>query len=228
MPYVANLDRSSEISNDNYWKLWLQWEPLVNKIYNTNCSRFPLWKIPGYKEKADVIGFFRIEMRRLGVFTRFNPSKSSNLVSYLSFAVRNIMRHEWEDYKRTYNGQDPISYEAGEASEDGDERIVEASISNAEPSFAWSIATGDAALDLTDRTEEDMLIKALSSSLDEELSEDERKSFEEVAMMIILGNDMPSVNTLQTSHKMSRDRARTTIARIRKSAQYLKEDVACI
>lgn len=137
------VDRSHLISDEDFFTCWVTYRPLAYLIILTNRRQYPVVDTPAFGGNTDdYASHILMESRRLGIFSRYDPTRGDDEIKYLGNQFLNIIRHNWQDYCRTYRSRVDEVVEQGEGSHRTNYSMVDITTSH-DPNIDWSFGCGD-------------------------------------------------------------------------------------
>lgn len=146
----AKVERSADMSPETFNEMFLRYLPLVHKvIIKFNCKS-ALNDTPMFSCNDDIVNFCYVEMRRLGIFSRFDAERAggddeASWVTYVGEQVLAILRHAWQDHCRV-NSRWSVSIDAKScAGQDSSaEQTSAMDPAHIDPNLDWSFGSGEA------------------------------------------------------------------------------------
>lgn len=100
MPHKKDL--SSMMSDKQFFAMWELHKPVIYYMIKKYARKYPIHTIPGHGDIEDTAGIVMLELRRLGIFARFNSNRtSSHMGHYVGAQVLSTLSHLWDDHCRT-------------------------------------------------------------------------------------------------------------------------------
>ena len=136
MPSKKNY--SYGMTNQEFFAAWQQYKPLAYLVVLTNRIQYGIVDTPLYGGIVeDYVGRICLEMHRLGYFWRYDSTRNDNYTSYVGSHMKAIMKHDWQDYCRTYLGTVSIYEDQAEDGKAHQNSIVD-DTKRHDLSFGWS------------------------------------------------------------------------------------------